>query len=76
MYVPWSDDKSHETEAYQPLYGRMYVPWSDDKSHETVIFVKYFDSTFIVSILNQLNNMIMFTPKLSFEFKENLLYLE
>ena len=45
----------------------MYVSRSDEKSHETVIFVKYFDSTFIVGILNFYNMIFKFTPKSSLE---------
>ena len=33
----------------------MYVPGTDDKTHETVIFIKSFDSAFIVRILMYLS---------------------
>ena len=57
----------------------MYVSRSDDKSHEMVIFVKYFESTFVVRIFIHLYNMIFkFMPKSSFESKkkQKLLYVE
>ena len=55
----------------------MDVPRSDDQSREMVIFIKYFDSAFIVCILNHLYNIVFkYTPKSSFESPRKLLYLE